>query len=181
MIRIGSARVVVVACFFIASSAAFPQIETRNTGGEPALSPEQIATLARHDELQAAIVKQDAARVSALIRSGMPLDFNFDAIARGRTRQSALTLAISLARAAIAAKSLEAVRFFKQHGADIDAQNHRGMTALAEAVERANLALLESLIAGGAGLDAPLKGPGLFTAAVKGNHAALPNFTGDSS
>jgi ankyrin repeat protein len=196
MIRIGCARVAVVVCFFIASSAAFPQIETRNTGGEAALSPEQIATLARHDELQAAIVKQDAARVSALIRSGMPLDFNFDAIARGRTRQSALTMAISLNRVAIArllldggasagrldgngeaavhaAKSLEAVQLLKQHGADFDAQNHRGMTALAEAVERGNLARIELLIAGGARLDARLKGTDLFTVAVKENHAEL--------
>ena len=196
MIRIGCARIVVVACFFVASSAAFTQSETRNTGSEPALSPEQIATLARHDELQAAIVKQDVARVSALIRSGMPLDFNFDAIARGRTRQSALTLAISLDRVAIArllldagaaagrvdgngeaaihaTKSLEAVRLLKQHGADLDVQNHRGMTALAEAVERANLARIESLIAGGARLDAPLKGPDLFTVAVQANHAEL--------
>ncbi len=196
MIRFGCARVVVVACFFVASSAAFTQSETRSTGSEPALSPEQIATLARHDELQAAIVKQDVARVSALIRAGMPLDFNFDAIARGRTRQSALTMAISLDRVAIArllldggasagrldgngeaavhgAKSLEAVQLLKQRGADLDAQNHRGMTALAEAVERADLARLDMLIAAGARLDAPLKGSDLFTIAVKGHHSEL--------
>ncbi|MBI5909115.1 MAG: ankyrin repeat domain-containing protein [Betaproteobacteria bacterium] len=196
MSRIGSARYAAIACFVLASSAALAQSPSLDSRRESALSPGQQATLARHDELQAAIVKQDAARVSAMIRGGMPLDFNFDETARGRTSQSPLTVAISLNHLAIArllleggatagrldgfgeaavhsVKSLEAVQLLEKHGADIDAQNRRGMTALAQAVERGDLAKVELLIAGGARLDAPLKGPDLFTVAVKGNHAEL--------
>jgi hypothetical protein len=158
MSRIGSAHCAVVACLVLASSAALAQSPSLDSRGEPALSPEQKATLARHDELQTAIVKQDAARVGAMIRAGMPLDFNFDETTRGRTSQSPLTVAISLDRFTIASycllvahsrrldgfgeaavhyvKSLEAVQLLKKHGADINAQNRRGMTALAQAVER---------------------------------------------
>ena len=194
MSRIGSAHCAVLACLVLASSAALAQSPSPDTRGEPALSPEQKATLARRDELQTAIVKQDAARVSAMIRAGMPLDFNFDETTRGRTSQSPLTVAISLDRVTIArllleggatagrldgfgeaavhhVKSLEAAQLLKKHGADINAQNRRGMTALAEAVERGDPARVELLIAGGARPDAPLKGPDLFTVAVKGNHS----------
>ncbi len=126
----------------------------------------------------------------------MPLDFNFDETTRGRTSQSPLTIAISLDHVTIGrlllaggatagrldgfgeaavhyVKSLEAVQLLRKHGADINAQNGRGMTALAQAVERGNLARVELLIAGGAKPDAPLKGPDLFTVAVKGNHSEL--------
>ena len=196
MSRIGSAHFAVVACLVLASSVALAQSLSVDSRGEPVLSSEQKATLARHDELQAAIVKQDAARVSAMIRAGMPLDFNFDETTRGRTSQSPLTMAISLDRFAIArllleggatagrldgfgeaavhsVKSPEAVQLLKKHGADINAQNRRGMTALAQAVERGDLARVELLFAAGARPDAPIKGPDLFTIAVKGNHAEL--------
>lgn len=196
MARIGSAGRAAVACLALVWFAALAQPSRLDPRAEPALSPGQKTVLARHDELQAAIVKQDAARVGAMIRSGMPLDFNFDETTRGRTSQSPLTVAINLNHLAIArllleggatagrldgfgeaaihsAKSLEAVQLLRKHGADIDAQNRRGMTALAEAVERGDAAKAELLLAGGARPDAPLKGPDLFTVAVKANHAEL--------
>ncbi len=196
MSRFGNAHRALVACLVLASSAAFAQSPSLDSRGEPALSPEQKATLARDDELQMAIVKQDAARVSAMIRAGMPLDFNFDETTRGRTSESPLTLAINRDHVAMAkllleggatagrldgfggaaihcVKSLAALQLLKKYGADINAQNRRGMTALAEAVERGDLARVELLIAGGARPDAPSKGPDLFTVAAKGNHAEL--------
>jgi ankyrin repeat protein len=176
--------------------AALAQSLSGDARGEPDLSPAQKEKLARNDALQTAIVKQDTPRIRAMIQSGMPLDFNFDEITRGRTGQSPLTVAINLDRVAIAkllleggatagrfdgfgnaaihyVKSLAAMQLLKKHGADIDAQNLRGMTALAEAVERESPARLEMLIAGGASPNAPLKGPDLFTIAVNSKRAEL--------
>ncbi len=159
----------------------------------PELSPEAAARLAQMDELSGAIVKRDAKRVSAWIQAHKELNFNFDEVWRGRTYQSPLTLAISRdhvdiarilldggaqagrndgdGRAAIHyARSAEAVQLLAQRGADVNALDRYGRTALASAVERGNLQAVDMLIASRARLDVPLKGTDLLTRAIESRH-----------
>lgn len=156
----------------------------------PELSPEAAKLLAQRDELSGAIVKRDTKRVAAWIQAHKELNFNFDEVWRGRTFQSPLTVAINLdavdiarilldagaqagrndgdGRAAIHyAKSAQAVQLLVRHGADINALDRYGKTAVANAVERGNLQMMDTLLAGGARLDVPLKGTDLFTRAIE--------------
>lgn len=151
---------------------------------------------AQRDELTRAIVKRDAASVAALIRSGMNLNFNFSDGGRGRSAESPLTLAINRDHVDIArvlldggaqvgrddgaersaihcVKSAAAVRLLVERGANVNAQDRRGRTAIALAVERGSLHTLDMLVAGGARLDAPLKDTDLFTLAVQSRHSEL--------
>ena len=156
----------------------------------PELSPEAAARLAREDELASAIVKGDARRVAAWIRTHRALDFNFNDVTRGRTHQSPLTLAIGRNHLEVAAllldagaainradgdgrsaihyaRSPEAVRLLAQRGADLNAQDRYGRTAAANAIERGDPGAADGLIASGARLDAPLKGTDLLTRAAE--------------
>ena len=156
----------------------------------PELSPEAAARLAREDELASAIVKGDARRVAAWIKTHRALDFNFNDVTRGRTHQSPLTLAIGRNHLEVAAllldagaainradgdgrsaihyaRSPEAVRLLAQRGADLNAQDRYGRTAAANAIERGDPGAADGLIASGARLDAPLKGTDLLTRAAE--------------
>ncbi|HZD19660.1 MAG TPA: ankyrin repeat domain-containing protein [Burkholderiales bacterium] len=159
------------------------------------LTAAQKAELARQDEFQVAIAKQDAARVRALIRAGMRVDFNFDALTRGRSSESPLTMAINRGHLEIArilleagadpnrrngsgapalqyAKTNEALDLLLRYGADINAPDQRGRTALAEAVERGDQARIELLVRGGARANVP-GGTDIFTLALQGKHPEL--------
>jgi ankyrin repeat protein len=184
----------VLAGFLLAAPPAllaqYQQSAPAAAPASPDLSPEAAARLAREDELASAIVKADAKRVAAWIRTHRELDFNFNDVTRGRTHQSPLTLAIGRnhvevagmlldagaainradgdGRAAIHyARSPEAVRLLAQRGADLNAQDRYGRTAAANAIERGDTGAADGLIASGARLDAPLKGTDLLTRAAE--------------
>lgn len=164
---------------------------------EPVLAPAQKARLAETDELQTAVVQKDAATVSRLIARGVKPDFNFDEAYRGRSSESPLTMAIGRGHLEIArilleagadpnrrdgfdqspmsrARSAEAVELLLSHGADINAFDRRGMTALELAIERRDPATAQMLVAHGARLDVPRRGPDIFTmAAERGDRDAI--------
>ena len=145
----------------------------------PELSAADAAKLARQDELSAAIVRKDAARVRALIRAGMPLDFNFDEVWRGRTSQSPLTLAIGRGHLEVAAVLLEAgadprradgfgqaplhyartpeaIALLERHGAAaIEPPRARGPASVADAIEAGNADEVRALLGKGADPSAP--------------------------
>lgn len=146
---------------------------------------------AQRDELQTAIVKRDAARVAALVRSGMELNFNFDELMpRQRTHESPLTMAVLRGHLDIArllltggadvarkdgagqsaihcAKSAEAVHLLMRFGADPNAHDGFGRSPLALAVERGELARLDVLLAHGARPELAIKGSDLFTRLIE--------------
>lgn len=191
------------ACLFLASSAAFAQLAAPARSGAaaaipaaPELSREAAARLAQQDELSAAIVKRDAKRVAAWIEAHKELNFNFDEVWRGRTFQSPLTLAIARDHVEIArmlldagaqagrndgdgraaihyARSAEAIQLLAKHGADVNALDRYGRTAVANAAERGNLQMMDVLLAGGARLEVPPKGTDLFTRAIESRHPEL--------
>jgi uncharacterized protein len=145
----------------------------------------------QRDELQTAIVKRDIARVAAMVRSGMDLNFNFDDLAPGqRTHESPLTMAVGRGHLEIAgllleggadvarkdgvgqgaihrAKSADSVGLLLKFGADPNAHDGSGRTALATAAERGELALLDALLAHGARPELAIKGSDLLTRVVE--------------
>jgi len=153
--------------------------------------------VAQRDELQTAIVKRDAAKVTAFARSGMNLNFNFDdLLPRQRTGESPLTMALhrgflDIAQILLdagadarridgfgespshAARSGEAMALLARYGSDPNAPNPRGWTPLAEAVERGDLARIDALLANGARLDALGKAPDLLTLAAQSRKPEL--------
>lgn len=153
--------------------------------------------VAQRDALQSAIVKRDAARVSAFVRGGMDLNFNFDdLLPRSRTGESPLTMALhrgflDIAQILLqggadpkridgfgespshAARSAEALALLARHGGDANAANQRGWTALAEAVQRGDLAAVDALLANGASIDAVGKAPDLLTLAAQSRKSEL--------
>jgi ankyrin repeat protein len=162
----------------------------------PGLAPDVIARLVRHDELNVAIARGDAARVATWIKTHRELDFNFDEAYPGRTSQSPLTLAISRDRLEIArmlidagadirrqdgfgraaihyARSAQAVQLLSQRGADVDAPDSSGRSVLVSAVERGDLPAIDRIIAGGARLEASARGADLLAIAVERKRAEL--------
>jgi ankyrin repeat protein len=131
---------------------------------------------ARRDALQSAIVKRDAATVSAMLRGGLAPDFNFDDLNKGRTSESPLTMTmnrdmVDIARLLIdaganvnrrdgwgrgpihSARSAEAAKFLAARGADVNAPDGNGRTAAVNAVAEGNLAKMDALRAVGASFD----------------------------
>lgn len=161
-------------------------------------TPAQQARLAETDEFQTAVVKKDAAALRRLLARGMKPDFNFnEAAPRQRSGESPLTMAIGRGHLEIArilldagadanrrddfhqspmdrARSAEAVKLLLAHGADINAFDRRGMSALELAIERRDPETAQMLVAHGARLDVPRSGPDMFTkAAERGDAAAI--------
>jgi ankyrin repeat protein len=60
-----------------------------------------------------------------------------------------------------------------RYKADLDAQDQRGMTAVALAAERGDLPTLDALLAAGARLDAPLRGADLLERVIEARHAEM--------
>jgi len=143
------------------------------------------------DELQAAIAKDDVARIRAFIRAGRSVDFDFDeGLPRQRSSESPLTMAVNRNKLEVArmlldagasakrmdgfgrapihlAQSADMARLLAKAGADPDALNGRGYTGLAEAVWDGRLDRVDALLAAGARFDAPAKNPDVFTIAVQ--------------
>lgn len=157
--------------------------------GAPA-APAALPPSAPNDDIQAAIVKRDAARVAALLRAGRKPDFNFNDAHPGRSHESPLTMCMNrnftdIARVLLEggadpnrrdgsgrapihqARSAEAARLLVQAGADPNALDASGRSALAIAVERGDLQAVDALLAAGARLDAPLKGAALLARAIE--------------
>jgi len=155
-------------------------------GGPAYVAP---ALQKERDELQAAIVKDDVARIRAFIRAGRKVDFDFDEGA-ARSRESPLTMAVNRNKMEVArmlldagaspnrmdgfgrapihlVKSADMARLLVQAGADPNALNARGYTGLAEAVWDGQLDRVDALLAAGARFDAPGKHPDVFTIAVQ--------------
>lgn len=182
--------------------AALAQVEPLRppeaaAAGAASSSAAQSPLFVQRDQLQMAIAKRDAQRVTALIRSGMDLNFNFDDLApRQRTSESPLTLAINRDHLDIArllldakadptrndgsgrsvihcAKSAEALRLLIEFGADPNALDATGRSTLVNAVERGDVRALDMLLANGARFDAPIKGSDLFTRAADGRHPEM--------
>jgi ankyrin repeat protein len=152
---------------------------------------------AQRDALQTAIVKRDAPRVTAFVRGGMNLDFNFDdLLPRQRSGESPLTMALhrgflDIAKILLesgadprridgfgeapihAARSPEAMTLLVTYGADANGVNQRGWTALAEAVQRGNLGAVDALLANGARIDAIGRAPDLLTLAAESRKPEL--------
>ena len=157
----------------------------------------QADLAAQRDELQTAIVKRDAARVAAFIRSGLDVNFNFDdLLPRQRTYESPLTMAINRNHVEIArvlleggasvarldgsgraaihrVRSAEAVRLLMQFGADPNAPDANGRTVVLEAIERGDLPAVDMLRANGARLDIAVKGSDLFTRVIEMRHPEM--------
>ena len=151
----------------------------------------------QRDQLQMAIVKRDSARLAALIATGMKLDFNFDDEApRQRSGESPLTMTANRdyvegarlllgAGASVqrldgsdatplhAARSAAMARLLVAAGADPNALNRRGYTALAGAVDRGDLGRVDALLANGARFDAPSRSPDVFTLALQARKPEL--------
>jgi ankyrin repeat protein len=145
----------------------------------------------QRDELQSAIVKRDAARAAALVRSGMDLNFNFDELLPGqRTHESPLTMAVGRGHLEIArllleggadvarkdgigqsaihrASSAGSVDLLMKFGADPNAHDRSGRSALAQAAERGELGLLDALLAHGARPELAIKGSDLLTRVIE--------------
>jgi len=148
MTCVNSKRVVLAICAPVLS----PSVLAQAAAGAPAppatdtAATSASALFVQRDQLQTAIAKRDAKRVTAFIRSGMDLNFNFNELApRQRTGESPLTMAINRERLEIArllldakadpnrnddfgrrpihcARSAEAVRLLVQFGADPNAR-----------------------------------------------------------
>lgn len=164
---------------------------------QPALSPADAALQVRQDRFASAIVKRDAQAVRAMLRSGLNPDFNFnDLLPRGRSFESPLTLAIfrghlDIARILIEggadprrkdgegrspihqARSAEAVKLLVRAGADLEARDKYGQTAVSSALERGDLAALDTLVAQGARLEVPAGGKDFFVRAVEARRPEL--------
>ena len=163
-------------------------------GGPAFVAP---ALQKQRDELQSAIVKDDLPRIAAFIRSRNKLDFDFDeGLPRQRSSESPLTMAVNRNKVPVArmlldggasakrmdgfgrapihlVKSTEMARLLVQAGADPNALNKRGYTALAEAVWDGQLDRIDALLAVGARFDAPARNPDVFTIAVQTRKNAL--------
>ena len=193
MERVITCLVLCIATQAVAQNAASHAAPASPSTAQALLSPLQK----QRDELQAAIVKQDAPRLAALIRTGLKLDFNFDdEVPRQRSSESPLTMAVNrnfpaivrvlldggasasrldgVGRAPIhLVKSAEVAGMLVKAGADANAPNYRGYSGLAEAVERGDLASVDVLIGAGAKFDAPSKNPDVFTLAAQARKAEL--------
>lgn len=151
---------------------------------------------AQRDEFMYAVAKPNAARVLAMLRAGLAPDFNFNELIPGRSGESPLTMSIGRDQLDVArllleagaapsrldghgstaihrARSPEAMKLLARYKADLDAQDQRGMTAVALTAERGDLPTLDELLAAGARLDAPLRGTDLFVRAVEARHPEM--------
>ena len=168
-----------------------------NSSPQPVLSPADAALQARQDQFASAIVKRDAQAVRAMLRSGLNPNFNFnDLLPRGRSFESPLTLAIfrghlDIARILIEggadprrkdgegrspihqARSAEAVKLLVEAGADLEARDKHGKTAAVSALERGDLAAVDTLVAQGARLEIPAGGKDLFVLAIESGKPEL--------
>jgi ankyrin repeat protein len=164
---------------------------------QPVLSPADAALQARQDQFASAIVKRDAQAVRALLRSGLNPNFNFnDLLPRGRSFESPLTLAIyrghlDIARILIEggadprrkdgegrspihqARSAGAVKLLVEAGADLEARDKHGQTAAASALERGDLAAVDTLVAQGARLEVPAGGKDFFVRAIESRNPQM--------
>ena len=202
--RLASGRVTLLALLAVCATAVPVTALAQTAAGAPAPPVTDTAPAAppstlfvQRDQLQTAIVKRDAKRVAAFIRSGMDLNFNFNDLApRQRTGESPLTMAINREHLEIArllleakadpnrnddfgrrpihcAKSAEAVRLLAQFGADPNGLDATGRSAIVNAVEHGDVRALDMLLANGARLDAPIKGSDLFARAIEWRHPDL--------
>ena len=156
---------------------------------QSALAQAPWPATAPNDDIQAAVVKRDAARLAALQRAGRSFDVNFNDGHPGRSHESPLTMAANrdfpdIARVLLdagadpnrrdaggrapihQARSAPMTRLLVQAGADPNALTGNGQTAVAQAVERGDLAAVDALLSVGARLDTPLPSTDLLTLAI---------------
>jgi ankyrin repeat protein len=168
-------------CLVLFATSAFAQ----------GTAPDQARLAKARDDFASAIAKRDAARAAAFIKAGQLLDFNFDDLDKGRSFESPLTMAVhrdaldiarllldgganvnrpdGSGRAAIhGTRSAEAVRLLVSRGADVNQADRSGRTPLVMAVEAGDTVTLDTLLANGARLDAPVKDGDLLARAIEG-------------
>ena len=181
----------------VCRSAAFAVLlAASSAAGAQPLTPAQKARLAETDEFQTAVVKQDAAAVRRLVAHGVKPDFDFNEAYGGRSGESPLTMAIGRGHLEIArilleagadanrrdafyqspldrARSVEAVELLLKHGANLEAFDRRGLTALELAIERRDEATARILLAHGARVVLAQGKDPFLPAAQKGDVALI--------